>query len=161
MLTFLRCVGEAVVAQGMRGLMGLVPFGEQIYDVAANAIERYRELRREQRLAADLQTTFTRWESSATNCCWATSAPSDRRASGASGSPSADWPKACSICSKAAGTMTRTNGRRTRWLWRMHSSHAHRQRRRLHRGPLGLHQHRRSLDRWLPRHRFRRCRRTR
>jgi hypothetical protein len=39
MLMFLRCVGEALVAQGMRGLMGLVPFGEQVYDVAANAIE--------------------------------------------------------------------------------------------------------------------------
>jgi hypothetical protein len=55
MLMFLRCVGEAVVAQGMRGLMGLVPFGEQVYDVAANAIERYRQARREQQMAGDLQ----------------------------------------------------------------------------------------------------------
>jgi hypothetical protein len=55
MLTLLRCLGEAVVAQGMRGLMGLVPFGEQIYDVAADAIGRYREACREQQLAADLQ----------------------------------------------------------------------------------------------------------
>lgn len=55
MMRFLRCVGEALVAQGMRGLMGLAPFGEQIYDVAANAIERYRLSQRQQQAAADLQ----------------------------------------------------------------------------------------------------------
>jgi eukaryotic-like serine/threonine-protein kinase len=55
MMVFLRCVGEALIAQGMRGLMGLAPFGEQIYDVAADAIERYRQIRREQQVAADLQ----------------------------------------------------------------------------------------------------------
>ncbi len=55
MMRFLRCVGEALVAQGMRGLMGLAPFGDQIYDVAADAIQRYRQARREQQAAADLQ----------------------------------------------------------------------------------------------------------
>jgi formylglycine-generating enzyme required for sulfatase activity/tRNA A-37 threonylcarbamoyl transferase component Bud32 len=55
MMMFLRCVGEALVAQGMRGLLGLAPFGEQIYDVAAYAIERYRLARREQQVAADVQ----------------------------------------------------------------------------------------------------------
>jgi serine/threonine protein kinase len=55
MMMFLRCVGEALVAQGMRGLLGLAPFGEQIYDVAANVIERYRQARREQQVASDLQ----------------------------------------------------------------------------------------------------------
>ena len=55
MMMFLRCVGEAIVAQGMRGLMGLVPFGEQVFDVAANAIERYRHARLEQQLPADVQ----------------------------------------------------------------------------------------------------------
>ena len=55
MMVFLRCVGEALVAQGMKGLLGLAPFGEQIYDVAANAIERYRLARREQQVAADVQ----------------------------------------------------------------------------------------------------------
>ena len=55
MMMFLRCVGEAVVAQGMRGLMDLVPFGEQVYDVAANAVERYRAAKREQQLTSDLQ----------------------------------------------------------------------------------------------------------
>jgi hypothetical protein len=29
MMIFLRCVGEALVARGMRGLMGLIPYGEQ------------------------------------------------------------------------------------------------------------------------------------
>ena len=55
MMVFLRCVGEALAAQGMRGLMGLVPFGEQVYDVAANAIERYRQIQREKQVADDLQ----------------------------------------------------------------------------------------------------------
>jgi hypothetical protein len=55
MLMFLRCLGEALMAQGMRGLLGIVPFGEQVYEVAANAIDRYRELRREKHLAADIQ----------------------------------------------------------------------------------------------------------
>jgi serine/threonine protein kinase len=55
MFRFLRCVGQAVVAQGMRGLMGIVPFGEQIFDVARDSIERYRQLNREKELAADLE----------------------------------------------------------------------------------------------------------
>lgn len=29
-----RSVGEALVAHGMRGLLGLVPFGQVLYDVA-------------------------------------------------------------------------------------------------------------------------------
>src|SRR4051794_13908605 len=41
---FIRCVGQAVVAQGLRGLAGVVPFGEQVYDVAADAFKRWRAL---------------------------------------------------------------------------------------------------------------------
>jgi hypothetical protein len=55
MMIFLRCVGEALVAQGMRGLLGLAPYGEQVYDVAAEAIERYRQARRQDQMATDLQ----------------------------------------------------------------------------------------------------------
>lgn len=37
-----RCLGEAVCAQGLRGVAGLVPFGEVVYDVAREALERFR-----------------------------------------------------------------------------------------------------------------------
>ena len=44
---FLRLVGEAILAQGLRGLMGVVPLGEKIYDVANDAVQRYRKEKRE------------------------------------------------------------------------------------------------------------------
>jgi serine/threonine protein kinase len=47
MLLFLRCIGEAVAAKGLRALVGLVPMGEQVVDIAGDAIERYRHLRLE------------------------------------------------------------------------------------------------------------------
>jgi formylglycine-generating enzyme required for sulfatase activity len=58
MMLFLRCVGEALVARGMRGLVGLAPYGEQVYDVAADVAGRYREARREKQIAADLQAVL-------------------------------------------------------------------------------------------------------
>src|SRR5262249_35421144 len=39
----IRCVGEAVAAQGLRCLLGLVPFGERLYDIARDAHERYKQ----------------------------------------------------------------------------------------------------------------------
>jgi len=41
---FLRCVGEAVVARGLRGLVGLVPYGDQLCDIASHAWRRWKEL---------------------------------------------------------------------------------------------------------------------
>jgi serine/threonine protein kinase len=38
----LRCVGEAVCNQGLRALVGAVPFGEVICNVAGDALERWR-----------------------------------------------------------------------------------------------------------------------
>lgn len=32
---FFRCVGEAIMAKGLKGLAGLVPFGEHLWDIAA------------------------------------------------------------------------------------------------------------------------------
>jgi formylglycine-generating enzyme required for sulfatase activity/serine/threonine protein kinase len=55
MLAFMQCVGQAIQARGMRGLLGFVPFGEQLYEVAADAVKRYKEQRRERQMAADLQ----------------------------------------------------------------------------------------------------------
>src|SRR5947209_5674840 len=40
---WLRCVGQAVKANGLRALAGLVPFGESAYDIAADAWKRIRE----------------------------------------------------------------------------------------------------------------------
>ena len=54
-MNFLRCIGEAVVAQGMRGLMGFVPMGEKVYDVAANAVERYRIAKRQDQIVSDAE----------------------------------------------------------------------------------------------------------
>jgi molecular chaperone DnaK len=54
-MKFLWYVGEAVVAQGMRGLMSLLPFGDLIYDISADVWGRYQAARREQQLLEDLQ----------------------------------------------------------------------------------------------------------
>jgi eukaryotic-like serine/threonine-protein kinase len=40
-----RCVGAAVCARGIRALAGAVPFGEVLYDVAADSLERFRQER--------------------------------------------------------------------------------------------------------------------
>jgi serine/threonine protein kinase len=48
-----RSIGEAICAKGLRGLAGVVPFGEVLYDVAANALDR---LRQQQRAEEDWQT---------------------------------------------------------------------------------------------------------
>ena len=48
-----RCLGAAVCARGVRALVGAVPFGEVLYDVAADSLERFRQecLLAEQRLS--------------------------------------------------------------------------------------------------------------
>jgi hypothetical protein len=38
----LRCVGQAVCARGLKALVGVLPFGEVLYDVAADALDRLR-----------------------------------------------------------------------------------------------------------------------
>ncbi len=50
-----RCLGEAVCAQGLRGVAGLVPFGEVAYDVAHEALERFRHGREDGGLRAALE----------------------------------------------------------------------------------------------------------
>ena len=42
---FCRCVGEAVLAKGARGLAGLVPLGDHLYDIAATFYGRYEQWR--------------------------------------------------------------------------------------------------------------------
>ena len=36
------CIGQAVLAQAPRALVGIIPFGEAIYDVAADSLKRLR-----------------------------------------------------------------------------------------------------------------------
>ncbi|HWG47918.1 MAG TPA: protein kinase [Gemmataceae bacterium] len=41
----LRCIGSAICAKGMRALAGAVPFGDVLYDVAADSLDRFRHER--------------------------------------------------------------------------------------------------------------------
>ncbi|VTR97944.1 protein kinase domain-containing protein [Tuwongella immobilis] len=58
MLRFLRCIGEAVAAKGLRMLAGLAPMGEQLYDIANDAIRRYRMLHAEDQLRSDFEAVI-------------------------------------------------------------------------------------------------------
>jgi hypothetical protein len=49
------CVGKAVCAQGLKALVGLVPLGEALFDIAANALGWLREQRQEEQLRASLE----------------------------------------------------------------------------------------------------------
>jgi hypothetical protein len=55
MLAFLRCVAEAVVENGVRGIAGMVPGGSYAYDVARSVWEKYRQRRNEAEIRADVQ----------------------------------------------------------------------------------------------------------
>jgi serine/threonine protein kinase len=51
----IRCIGEAVVAQGIKGLMGLVPFGDRLYEIASDAHGRYRQFCQNQEALAQVE----------------------------------------------------------------------------------------------------------
>ena len=55
MLVFLRFVGQAVAARGLKALLGLVPLGEQIFEIAEDALERYRAEQRLNALRVDIE----------------------------------------------------------------------------------------------------------
>jgi eukaryotic-like serine/threonine-protein kinase len=50
-----RCVGNAVLKHGLRGLAGLLPFGAVASDVACDALQEYRREGREGELREDLE----------------------------------------------------------------------------------------------------------
>ncbi len=54
-LMLLQSLGEAVVARGLKGLMGFVPFGEQVYEIAKGTLDVYRRLQREAQMAIDAE----------------------------------------------------------------------------------------------------------
>ncbi len=54
-LMFLKSVGEAVASRGLKGLMGLVPFGEQVYEIGKGTLEAYQRRSREAKIIADAE----------------------------------------------------------------------------------------------------------
>lgn len=58
MMRFLRCIGEAVAGKGLRALAGVIPLGECLFDIAADAIERYGRSRQEARIRQDAEQVF-------------------------------------------------------------------------------------------------------
>jgi serine/threonine protein kinase len=52
---FLRCVGKAVVKHGLRGLAGLVPMGDSLYDIACDALTGYRRDNADEEMRAEIQ----------------------------------------------------------------------------------------------------------
>ena len=52
---FFQCVGEALAAKGLRALAGLVPFGEHIYDIAADVFQRWRNVQRVEEIHQSLR----------------------------------------------------------------------------------------------------------
>lgn len=47
---FFKCVAEAVVSDGLRGLAGLVPFGPCLYEISAKAYNRYQKQCQEEKM---------------------------------------------------------------------------------------------------------------
>jgi parallel beta-helix repeat protein len=50
-----RCIGQAVCLNGPRALAGLMPFGEALYDIAADALRRLREAQDDDQLHLSMQ----------------------------------------------------------------------------------------------------------
>ncbi|MBA4066368.1 MAG: hypothetical protein C0501_22175 [Isosphaera sp.] len=55
MLVFFRCVAEAVAEKGVRGLAEMVPGGPYACEVAAAALKKYRDRRRDAEIRAEIQ----------------------------------------------------------------------------------------------------------
>ncbi len=56
-LQFFGCVGEAVVAKGLRGLAEQVPFGPYLYDIADDAFARLRDRQQKADLRKQIEAT--------------------------------------------------------------------------------------------------------
>jgi serine/threonine protein kinase len=55
MLAFLKCVAQAIVENGLRGLADMIPGGAFAYDVAKSALEKYRAGQKDAEIRADIQ----------------------------------------------------------------------------------------------------------
>jgi hypothetical protein len=59
MIVLMRCVAEAVVANGVKGLAVLVPGGAFLYEVATDSLRRFREERRAAALREEVLSVAT------------------------------------------------------------------------------------------------------
>jgi serine/threonine protein kinase len=55
-VVFLHCLGKALCRKGLRALVGAVPFGDQLYEIAEATWEELRQRREEETLAALAET---------------------------------------------------------------------------------------------------------
>ena len=55
MLRFMKCVAEAIAANGVQGLLEMVPGGKYVFDIGADALRRYRDMNARQRLEDDVK----------------------------------------------------------------------------------------------------------
>jgi serine/threonine protein kinase len=54
-IVFLKCVAEAVVENGLKGLAGMVPGGEFAYEVAKATLDKYRQRRKDTEAKAEIE----------------------------------------------------------------------------------------------------------
>jgi eukaryotic-like serine/threonine-protein kinase len=55
MLGFMKCVAEAIAANGIQGLLEMVPGGKYVYAVGTDALKRHREKKAQKKLEEDLK----------------------------------------------------------------------------------------------------------
>jgi eukaryotic-like serine/threonine-protein kinase len=55
MIEFMKCVVEGIAANGVKGLLELVPGGKYVYDVGAYAIKRHREKKAQKKLEDEVK----------------------------------------------------------------------------------------------------------
>ena len=58
MFVFIQCVAAAVREKGLRGLLGLVPFGENLYEIAADAMKRWQDKKRQEKQQEEVRQEF-------------------------------------------------------------------------------------------------------
>jgi hypothetical protein len=49
-----RCVAQAVCGRGLKGLLGIIPFGEVLYEIAEDALSNWRHSETEEQMRASL-----------------------------------------------------------------------------------------------------------
>ncbi len=52
------CVAAAVCGRGLKGLLGLIPYGEVLYDIGEDALRRWRQIESEEQMRAGLEESL-------------------------------------------------------------------------------------------------------
>lgn len=55
MLGLMKCVGQAIASNGIKGLLGMVPGGLYLYDVGADALKRHKEKKSQKKLEDEIK----------------------------------------------------------------------------------------------------------